>query len=162
MSGDWRGTLWTLLVTFFIVIIGCTETFWSPCITSGTARGQRTINWETLSGVRVSVACCSTTFATMLGQSSVKNSAHFLRHRFQKTFVLYSEIIFKYLNCHPPPKYTLWRLCDTFLTLDHPNCVRRRVQLIQGVFFLLDRKTLPKAPFNALPALRRTPHAGED
>jgi hypothetical protein len=28
--GDWRGTLWTLLVTFFIVIIRCTETFWSP------------------------------------------------------------------------------------------------------------------------------------
>jgi hypothetical protein len=32
MSGDWRGTLWTLLVTFCIVIIRCTETFWSPCI----------------------------------------------------------------------------------------------------------------------------------
>jgi hypothetical protein len=30
MSGDWRGTLWILLVTFCIVIIGCTETFWSP------------------------------------------------------------------------------------------------------------------------------------
>ena len=27
-----RGTLWTLLVTFFIVIIRCAETFWSPCI----------------------------------------------------------------------------------------------------------------------------------
>jgi hypothetical protein len=26
------GTLWTLLVTFCIVIIRCTETFWSPCI----------------------------------------------------------------------------------------------------------------------------------
>jgi hypothetical protein len=31
MFGDWRGTLWTLLVTFFIVIIRCTETYWSPC-----------------------------------------------------------------------------------------------------------------------------------
>jgi hypothetical protein len=29
MSGDWQGTLWTLLVTFCIVIIRCTETFWS-------------------------------------------------------------------------------------------------------------------------------------
>jgi len=27
-----RGTLWTLLVTFCIVITRCTETFWSPCI----------------------------------------------------------------------------------------------------------------------------------
>jgi hypothetical protein len=27
MSGDWRGTLWTLLVTFCIVIIRCTESF---------------------------------------------------------------------------------------------------------------------------------------
>ena len=34
MSGEWRGTLWTLLVTFCIVIIRCTETFWSPCIMS--------------------------------------------------------------------------------------------------------------------------------
>ena len=32
MSGDWRGTLWTLLLTFCIVIVRCTETFWSPCI----------------------------------------------------------------------------------------------------------------------------------
>jgi hypothetical protein len=32
MSWDWRGKLWTLLVTFCIVIIRCTETFWSPCI----------------------------------------------------------------------------------------------------------------------------------
>jgi hypothetical protein len=32
MSGDWRRTLWTLHVTFCIVIIRCTETFWSPCI----------------------------------------------------------------------------------------------------------------------------------
>jgi hypothetical protein len=32
MSGDWRGTLWTLLVTFCIVIIRCTATFWSLCI----------------------------------------------------------------------------------------------------------------------------------
>jgi hypothetical protein len=31
MSGDERGTLWTLLVTFCIVINRCTETFWSPC-----------------------------------------------------------------------------------------------------------------------------------
>jgi hypothetical protein len=31
MSGDWRGTLWTLLVTFCIVIIRCTENFWSSC-----------------------------------------------------------------------------------------------------------------------------------
>jgi len=28
------GTLWTLLVTFCIVNIGCTETFWSTCITN--------------------------------------------------------------------------------------------------------------------------------
>ena len=32
MSGAWRGTLWTLLVTLCVVIIRCTETFWSPCI----------------------------------------------------------------------------------------------------------------------------------
>jgi len=32
MSGDWRRTLWTLLGTFCILIIRCTETFWSPCI----------------------------------------------------------------------------------------------------------------------------------
>ena len=32
MSGDWWGTLWTLLVTFCVVIIKCTESFWSPCI----------------------------------------------------------------------------------------------------------------------------------
>jgi hypothetical protein len=32
MSGDWRRTLWTLLVTFCIVIIRCTDTFWSPYI----------------------------------------------------------------------------------------------------------------------------------
>jgi hypothetical protein len=31
MSGDWRGKLWTLLVTFCIIIIRCTETFWSTC-----------------------------------------------------------------------------------------------------------------------------------
>jgi hypothetical protein len=31
MSGDWRGTLWPVLVTFWIVIIMCIETFWSPC-----------------------------------------------------------------------------------------------------------------------------------
>jgi hypothetical protein len=34
MSADWRGTLWTLLVNFCIVIIRSTETFWSPCIWS--------------------------------------------------------------------------------------------------------------------------------
>jgi hypothetical protein len=34
MSGDWRGTVWTLLVTFCVVIIRCTETFWSPCTLS--------------------------------------------------------------------------------------------------------------------------------
>jgi hypothetical protein len=32
MPGDWRGTLLTLLVTFCIVIISCTETFWSPIL----------------------------------------------------------------------------------------------------------------------------------
>jgi hypothetical protein len=32
MSGDWRGTFWTLLVTFCNVITRCTETFWSLCI----------------------------------------------------------------------------------------------------------------------------------
>jgi hypothetical protein len=32
MYGDWRGTLWPLLVTFCVVIIRCTDTFWSPCI----------------------------------------------------------------------------------------------------------------------------------
>jgi hypothetical protein len=32
MSGDWRGTLWTLLVNFCTVIIRCKQTFWSPCI----------------------------------------------------------------------------------------------------------------------------------
>jgi hypothetical protein len=31
---DWRKTLWTLLVTFSILIIRYTETFWSPCILS--------------------------------------------------------------------------------------------------------------------------------
>jgi hypothetical protein len=30
-STDWRGTLWTLLVTFCIVTIRLTETFWSSC-----------------------------------------------------------------------------------------------------------------------------------
>jgi hypothetical protein len=40
MSGDWRGTLWTLLVTFCIVIIRCTETFWSLCIMRGLTRTQ--------------------------------------------------------------------------------------------------------------------------
>ena len=34
-SGDWRGTLWTLLVTFCIVIIRCTETLLSPHIYIG-------------------------------------------------------------------------------------------------------------------------------
>jgi hypothetical protein len=33
MSGDWWGTLWTLLVIFCIVIIKFTQTFWSPCKT---------------------------------------------------------------------------------------------------------------------------------
>jgi len=32
ISGHRRGTLWTLLVTFCVVIIRRTETFWSPCI----------------------------------------------------------------------------------------------------------------------------------
>ena len=32
MSEDWRGTLWTLLITFCILIIRCTGTFCSPCI----------------------------------------------------------------------------------------------------------------------------------
>jgi hypothetical protein len=32
MSRDWLGTLSTLFLTFCIVIIRCTETFWSPCI----------------------------------------------------------------------------------------------------------------------------------
>ena len=32
VSGDWRGTLWTLFENFCIVIIRCTETFSSPCI----------------------------------------------------------------------------------------------------------------------------------
>jgi hypothetical protein len=32
MFGNWSGTVWTLLVTFCIVIIRCTEKFWSPCI----------------------------------------------------------------------------------------------------------------------------------
>jgi hypothetical protein len=32
MSGDFRGTLRTLRVTFCIVIIRCTATFWSSCI----------------------------------------------------------------------------------------------------------------------------------
>jgi hypothetical protein len=31
MSGDWRGTLWTLLLTFCIVTIRFIENFWSPC-----------------------------------------------------------------------------------------------------------------------------------
>jgi hypothetical protein len=34
LSGDCRGTFWTLLVTFCTVIIRCTETFWSPCTVS--------------------------------------------------------------------------------------------------------------------------------
>jgi hypothetical protein len=32
MSGDGRVILWTLLVIFCIVIIRCTEIFWTPCI----------------------------------------------------------------------------------------------------------------------------------
>jgi hypothetical protein len=54
MFGDWRETLWTLLVTLSIVIIRCTETFWSPCIcghmiyasVAVTIRGKR--NWKAL------------------------------------------------------------------------------------------------------------------
>jgi hypothetical protein len=34
MSGDSGGTLWTLLVTFCIIIIRYTETFWSPYIST--------------------------------------------------------------------------------------------------------------------------------
>jgi len=34
MSGGWRGTLWTLLVTFCIITIRFTETSWLPCISS--------------------------------------------------------------------------------------------------------------------------------
>jgi hypothetical protein len=45
MSGDWRGTLWTLLVTFCIVITRNTETFWSRCTNthrhSDGRKGQR-------------------------------------------------------------------------------------------------------------------------
>jgi len=37
MSGDWRGTLSALLLIFCIVIIRCTETFWSPCFTACAA-----------------------------------------------------------------------------------------------------------------------------
>jgi hypothetical protein len=37
---DWRGTLWKLLLTFCIVIISCTETFWSPCITNSFSRNK--------------------------------------------------------------------------------------------------------------------------
>jgi hypothetical protein len=29
MSGDWRRTLWTLVAIFCVVVIRCTETFWS-------------------------------------------------------------------------------------------------------------------------------------
>jgi hypothetical protein len=32
MSGDWRGKVWKLIVTFCTVTIRCTETFWSPSI----------------------------------------------------------------------------------------------------------------------------------
>jgi hypothetical protein len=31
-SGDWHWTLGTLHATFCIVVIRCTETFWSPCV----------------------------------------------------------------------------------------------------------------------------------
>jgi len=31
-GGEGVGSIWKLLVTFCIVIIRCTETFWSPCI----------------------------------------------------------------------------------------------------------------------------------
>jgi hypothetical protein len=34
MPGDWRGTLWTLLVTFCVVIVRCTKNLWSPCMYS--------------------------------------------------------------------------------------------------------------------------------
>ena len=40
MSGDRRGTLWTLLVTFCIVILKCTETFWSSCISCTCLSGR--------------------------------------------------------------------------------------------------------------------------
>jgi hypothetical protein len=31
MSGDWLGTFWTLLVSICVVIMRCTEMFWSRC-----------------------------------------------------------------------------------------------------------------------------------
>jgi hypothetical protein len=45
MSGDWRGTLWTLLVTFCIVIIKCTETFWSPCTKALSSISGKDADW---------------------------------------------------------------------------------------------------------------------
>jgi hypothetical protein len=36
-GGSKRGTLWTLLVTLCIVIIRCTETFWTSCICQSDA-----------------------------------------------------------------------------------------------------------------------------
>jgi hypothetical protein len=45
MSGDWLGKLWTLLVTFCIVIIRCTETFWPPCIIESIHADE--IQWNT-------------------------------------------------------------------------------------------------------------------
>ena len=92
-------------------------------------------NWLTLSRVRVSVASCSSTFTTMLGQSNVKNSAYFYDVSFRNIRTIQRSNLIKYLSCQPNSKYTPCRLCATCLTPDHPNCVRRRVQLIQGVFF---------------------------
>jgi hypothetical protein len=40
MSGDWRGTLWTLLVTFCIVIIRFTETLITLYIDQVSSAGQ--------------------------------------------------------------------------------------------------------------------------
>jgi hypothetical protein len=45
-SGDWWRTLWTLLLTFLIVIMRCTGPFWSPCTSQFRFKKQRTINYN--------------------------------------------------------------------------------------------------------------------
>jgi hypothetical protein len=58
MSGDWRGTLWTSLVTFCTVIIRGTATFWSPCISKSVlpTEIQKRISLHTDTALRVQLS----------------------------------------------------------------------------------------------------------
>jgi len=75
----WRlaGALWTLLVTFLIVVIRSTETFWSPCTFQFRFKTQRAINDNIF--IYVSKSC----------------NAKFLRNIFYPTKLIIT-FIFKY------------------------------------------------------------------